>query len=150
MTALLGLIALALVWVGALFGLVWSWNRRIQRFRAAGLEVALEHRNLKADEVLWLNVRSHTAGWSAFYFCFFVLLGLADFPVWQRLGVGFSLALFYGYLSASRETGRYCDRLSLFSPRADPVWLFVIVSAELLGYFGVLICAGQILVEVVK
>lgn len=150
MPAFLGLVALGLFWVGALCALTWSWDRYLHRASAAGVEISSKHRELKLSTVLWLNVRSHTVGWSAFYFVFFVLLGLAGFPVWQRLGIGCVLALYYGSLRASRETGQQPGQPSLFSPRVDRVWYFTILSAEWLGYFGVLVFAGQILVEVVK
>jgi hypothetical protein len=150
MSVFLGLVALGLFWIGSLCALTWSWDRSLQRALAAGVEILSEHRSLKLRTVLWLNIRSHTVGWSAFYFCFFVLLGLADFPVWQRLGIGGLLALYYGYLRESRETGQYPDRPSLFSPSVDRVWYFTILSAEWFGYYGVLILAGQVLVGLLK
>jgi hypothetical protein len=150
MSAFLGLVALGLVWLGALCALAWSWDRYLQRALAAEVEITSEHRDLKFGTLLWSNVRSHTVGWSAFYFGFFLLLGLVGFPVWQRLGIGCLLALYYGYLCAGRETGKYSDRLSLFSPAVDRVWYSTILSAEWLGYYGVLIFAGQLLVEAVK
>jgi hypothetical protein len=115
-----------------------------------GIDIAQEHRTLGRGTVMWLNVRRHTAGWTAFYFLFFLALGLADLPVWQRLGVGCLLALYYGYLRASKETHQDRDRLPLFSPRSDRLWYFTILSAEWLGYYGVLIFAGDLLLAVVK
>lgn len=150
MTAFLGLIALGLVWLGALYALGWSWDRYLNRALAADVEISSEHRDLQFGTRVWSNVRSHTVGWSGFFFGFFLLLGLVGFPVWQRLGVGCLLALYYGYLRASRETGKYRDQLSLFSPAADRVWYFIILSIEWLGYYGVLIFAGQLLIEVFK
>lgn len=149
MPAFLGLLALGLVWLGALYALARTWDRYLQRALAADVEISKEHRDLKFGSVLWSNVRSHTSGWSAFFFGFFLLLGLAEFPVWQRLGIACLLALYYGYLRASRETGK-CDRLAIFSPAVDRVWYFIILSAEWLGYFGVLIFFGQLLIEVVN
>jgi hypothetical protein len=150
MPAFLGLVALGLFWVGALCALAWSWNRYLQRALAANIQISDQHRGFKLSTVLWGNIRSHTIGWSAFYFFFFLLLGLASFPTWQRLGISFVLALYYGYLRESRETGKHRDRLTLFSPRADRVWYFTVLSAEWFGYYGVLVFAGQLVLEAVK
>lgn len=99
--------------------------------------------------MLWLNVRRHTIGWSVFFFGFFVLLGLADFPVWQRLGIAFLLSVTYGYQRVTKETGRDRGAVPLFTPFADKVWGFAILSAEWLGYFGVLVFLGQLIIEAI-
>lgn len=96
---------------------------------------------------MWLNIRRHTIGWTVFYFLFILVLGLIDLPIWQRLGIGCLLALYYGYLRASTETNQADNRLALFSPTTDKVWYFTILSAEWLGYFGVLIFVGELLIS---
>lgn len=150
MAALIGLIALSLFWLGALAAVAWSWDRYLQRSLAVGVDISQEHRELNTKRVIWLNVRRHTVGWTLFYFSFFFALGLVGLPVWQRLGIGCLLALYYGYLRASTETHQDGDRLPLFSSRTDKAWYFTILSAEWLGYYGVLIFAGEVIVAVVK
>jgi hypothetical protein len=150
MEALLGLIGLGLVWVGALCLWAWSWDRHVQLILAAGFDVESEHRNLQSGELVWLQVRSHTIGWSAFFFAFFALQGLAGFPVWKRLGLACVLSVTYAYGRTAREVGQGPERVPLLTPWADKVWYFSILSAEWLGYFGVLVFLGQFFVEAAK
>lgn len=122
-------------------GVVLGQTTRL--LQAAGIDVVSEHRNLKPGAMVWLKVRSHTIGWSVFLFAFFALLGVAECPVWQRLGIAFCLSVSYEYSRTTRGMGRDPSRVLLFTPLADKVWEFSIVSAEWLGYFGVLIFLGS-------
>lgn len=150
MTALLGVLGLGVFWLGALCLVAWSWGKHLELMLAAGIDVVSEHRKLKPGTVLWLCVRSHTIGWSIFFFAFFALLGLAEFPVWQRLGIACLLSVTYAYSRTNRVTQREPGVVPLFTPWADRVWYFSIWSAEWLGYFGVLIFLGQLLVEAIR
>jgi hypothetical protein len=151
MLSIIGLGVMLLLWLATLRTLAWSWQRHIPVAIAAGIEVDGEFRGLTSSQVIWRNVQRHTWGWTAFFFGFFLLLDIADFPTWQRLGIAVVLSAYWGIIRVQQDEkgGQESEprRDILFGPVKDQVWYRGLAVGEWFGYLGLIVFASQILAE---
>jgi len=146
---LLGLIGMAFVWFAGLYGLAWSWRRSVLAFEAADVDIPDGLRTLSATEVMGLNVRRHTIGWSVFFFSCFLALAVIDLPIWAGLGMALVLGVHYGSVQVTdeREQEARAVRPPIFSEEIDNVGYTAVAATEWFGYLGVLVFAAQIVSE---
>lgn len=149
MTAGVGVVLMLAWWAFALRGLAWSWQKHVPVLMSAGESVRGDFRELRQSQVFWMNVRRHTVGWTIFFSLFFLALGLAKFPVWQRLVIAAGLAAWYASARIAQGEGSGGAEAWLFGPKRDRAWYWVLAAAEWFGYLGVLVFCGQAVVEVV-
>jgi hypothetical protein len=151
MLSVVGLGAMLLLWLATLCILTWSWQRHLPVAIAAGIEVEGDLRELTASQVICRNVQRHSWGWTTFFFGFFLLLDIADFPTWQRLGIAIVLSAYWGIIRVQQDEkgGQEGEsrRDILFGPVKDQVWYRGLAVGEWLGYLGLIVFASQILVE---
>lgn len=141
-----------LLWLATLFALAWSWQKHLPVAIAAGMEVNDELRHLTSSQVIWRNVQRHTWGWTAFFFGFFFLLDVADFPAWQRLGIAIVLSTYWGIIRVQRDEAQGGQEAKprrdiLFGPMQDQVWYRGLAIGEWFGYLGLIMFASQIVAE---
>jgi hypothetical protein len=95
--------------------------------------------------------RRHTPGWTAAIFVFFVLLGLADFPLWQSLAFGGLLSLVYGTNEVAREENERVESepkgVPLFGRLRDAAWYRLLAVAEWASYLASIVFGAYLLLS---
>jgi hypothetical protein len=149
MPSALGLLIAIVAWVGVAHVAVWSWNRHVAVLVASGLQVD------DADTPLGVGrlARRHTPGWTAAILVFFLLLGLADFPLWQSLGFAGLLSLVYGTNEVAREESERDESepkgVPLFGRLRDAAWYRLLAVAEWASYLASIVFGAYLLLELV-
>lgn len=146
----IGLLAVALAaWAGFLCCVVWTWNRQVAVMAESGLYVREADRRIDMVRA----VRRHTLGWTLFFAGCFVLMDLASFPLWQRLGFVTVLAVAYGTTSIRRDEEDWIRetnlaRPALFGRARDAAWYRVLAVGEWAAYLSSLALVADLLVGV--
>lgn len=139
------LMALAL-YLAAIYGLVWSASRRINKIEGHGVPVG-ERPVFPSVHEIWIR---HSVEWLLGYFVLFLLLGLMDLPLWWRLGLGAVFALFFGSVWFD-QSGRNTDKeVRRYRRGASNLWYWVLAVADWLGFMWTLCFASALAVEVIQ
>lgn len=148
MEAIALLIALV-AWMAVMRTIAWSWNKHASVIADGGLHVAESDQRMTMARI----ARRHTVGWTLTLFGFFVLLGLAEFPLWQQLALAGILAVIYGTSSIKRGESEWAgrdepDRMALFGRVRDAIWYRALAASEWAAYLVALVFVGNLLVGV--
>jgi hypothetical protein len=142
---LIGLLVSAVVWWVAVQGIVWSWGRRINVAADSGI---LTDKRLATPTVAEVMLR-RSSGWTFGFLILFVLLALADFPFWQRLGIAGALAVVYGSIWLSQsDRGSAAEVSPALQRSGSDVWYWLLAVGEWLGYLGVLCFASEAVIAI--
>ncbi|HEU5062007.1 MAG TPA: hypothetical protein VFT79_02500 [Solirubrobacterales bacterium] len=150
MPSWVGLLAALSMWLVAMGVIAWTWNRHVAVMTASGVEVDDRDRHISVERV----ARYHTLGWTVVLFIFFVLLDLAAFPLWQRLGFSGLLALVYGGHAISRGEGEWVGRddpgaFALFGRFRDALWYRVLMVTDWAAYLATIVFGADLAVELI-
>lgn len=150
MISLLGLLLAILFWIGILWGIAWTWNRHVEVLLASGVQVDEADQHMTIKRV----ARYHTVGLAITFFIFFLVLGLATFPLWQLLGIAGCLSLYFGPSAVARSEDEWTSRhdpgdLALLGRQSDAIWYRVLMVLEWAFYLGIIVLAAYLLVEAV-
>jgi hypothetical protein len=140
-----GLLIALFLWIGAMSGIVWSWNRHVPLVVEAGFDVKKEHRHIDLARV----ARRHTLGWTAFFSVLFLALALSSFPLWQRVGFAVVLSVIYGLSRIKRgEANRLGkdepNRVAMFGVTRDRLWYRVLAIGDWAGYLIAIVFATEL------
>lgn len=135
------LMALAL-YLAAIYAIVWSASRRISAADGRGLSVG-EKPTFPSMREVWVR---HSLEWLIGFFAFFLLLGITDFPIWQRLGLGAALALVFGSVWFDQSGRAPASEAGRRLPSNAWYWLLAVV--DWLGFMWTLCFASALVVEV--
>jgi len=144
--SLVGLIACASLYLISIYGFVWMGKRRIERASRRGVALSPEPMFPSAAEI-W---RRHSVDMTVIYGLFFGALGLADFTIWQRVGIAGLAALVFGSVWISNSSYRL--NLGIASPareRAGAIGYWCLSIADWFGYLGILCFGTALIVEVI-
>lgn len=140
----LGLVGSALLYLAAIYGIEWSSLRRVRGGDGSGIAVDAPMSFPTAQEIL----RRHSVEWAVGFALFFVLLAIADFPLWQRLGVAGVLAIAFGSMWLSQsEPGSAAEAAPSFQRMGSNIWYWLLAVFDWLGFLGVLCFATELLVR---
>jgi len=128
----------------AIYGLVWSASRRIKDLEGSGIPVDNRWKFPSARELL----DRHSVEWLVGFFALFLLLGLVDFPLWQRLGIGAMLALYFGSVWFDRSGRNTDEGVSGARRFASNLWYWLLAVADWLGFMWILCFASALVLEV--
>lgn len=150
MLAIGGLLIALILWITAMSGIVWSWNRHVPLVVAAGFDVKKENQHIDLARV----VRRHTWGWTAFFLALFLALALSDFPLWQRVAFAAVLSVIYGLSRIKRgEATRLGkdepERVAMFSVTRDRLWYRVLAIGDWAGYLIAIVFATELVAKAV-
>jgi hypothetical protein len=139
------LTALAL-YLAAIYGIAWSASRRISEIE--GRSVPIRHRlAFPSVHEIWIR---HSVEWLLGFFVFFLLLGLTEFPLWQRLGLGAVFALYFGSVWFD-QSGRNTDKeVRRYRRGASNVWYWLLAVADWLGFMWIVCFASALVIEVIQ
>lgn len=143
--AICGLLFSLALYLAAIYGLVWSASRRVRYLEAQGVSTDDRWKFPSAREIL---IR-HSGEWLLGFFVFFLLLGLADFPLWQRLGIGALAALYFGSIWFDQSGRNMDERVSAGRRLASNVWYWLLAVADWLGFMWLLGFASALVLEAV-
>lgn len=87
-----------LIWLGVTILIAWTWKRHIALMVGSGVQIDAKDQQMSSARI----PKRHMVGWSAAFFAVFLLLELADVPLWWLLLFCRLLAIVYG----SSEIGR--------------------------------------------
>lgn len=146
MLSAIGLFIAITIWIGVLHLIACTWNRHVLAMVNSGVEVVEGDRRMTIDRV----ARYHTLGWTVAIFVFFVLLELADFPLWQLLGFAGLLSLVYGMSAVSRGESEWIGRddpaaVALFGHRRDAIWYRMLMILDWAAYLAAIVFAADVL-----
>lgn len=140
--SVLGLLGSLMLYLGAMWAMSWS-AVRARRVEAQGVSVVDKPTLPSVSEA----VHRHGLEWLIGYFVFFFVLGIAGFPLWQRLGTGLLLALFFGSVWFARS-GRASGHNGIRSAAIN-AWYWSLAVADLLGFMWTLCFLGEVALELV-
>lgn len=145
--ALLGLLASVSLYLGAIYGMVWSSSQRVKAAENRGVTIDAGLSFPSASEI----ARRHSIEWTIGFAVFFVILAVAGFPLWQRLGIAGVLAIAYGSMwLAQSEPGETAEAASLIQRIGSNTWYWLLAVGDWLGFLAVLCFATDILVSLIK
>jgi hypothetical protein len=150
MISVVGLLLALGAWLLVMQIIVWTWNQHVAIMVAAGAEIDDRDRRMRIRRV----ARRHTLGWTSVFFVFFVLLLVADFPLWQVLAFSFLLAFVYGANAIARGESEWVGRenprdLALFGPRRDALLYRMLAVADWAAYLAGIAFAADVLFSLV-
>jgi len=148
MALALGILLSVTIWVGVMQIIAWTWNQHVSKLAASGQRVDARDRHMSISRV----AHYHTVGWTFAIFLFFVLLDLADFPLWQMLGFAGLLALVYGTGAITRGEGEWVGKddpqgKALFGRRRDALWYRVLMVADWAAYLACIVFGAALTME---
>jgi hypothetical protein len=145
-TAFLGLVLSIVIWWAMMQAIVWSWTRRVSV--AASRNVDVDSLDLRPITVAAI-ARRHPLGWTVALAVFFTILAISNFPLWQRLGLTGVLAIIYGSTwLAKSEPGEQAESEGFARKVGSNLWYWVLAVGEWVGYFGAIVFATELLVQV--
>jgi hypothetical protein len=149
MVEAIGLLIALVAWMVVMRAIAWSWNKHASVIADGGLHVAESDQHMTVARI----ARRHTVGWTLALLGFFVLLGLAEFPLWQQLALAGILAVVYGTSSIKRGESEWAgkdepDRVALFGRIRDAIWYRVLAASEWAAYLVGLVFVGSLLVSI--
>jgi len=134
-----GLVLAFVLYMAAIYGISWTAVRRVDN---AGAQISPSSAPIRPStrEV----VERHSIEWLVGFFAFYLLLGIADFPLWQQLGMGALFALWFGSVWFN-QSGRNRDPgLSAGRRFASDAWYWLIAVADWLGFMWMLCFASAV------
>jgi len=141
-----GLLMALIMYLAAIYGMVWSASHRISEIEDRGGPVP-ERPTFPSVHDIWIR---HSVEWLIGFFTFFLLLGVVDFPLWQRLGIGFLLALYMGSIWFD-QSGRNTDKeIPKHRRGASNLWYWLLAVADFLGFLWILCFASALALEVIQ
>jgi hypothetical protein len=143
-TSIIGLIVCALLYLGAIAVFVRVGRRRIKWASREGVSLGPEPEFPSAAEI-WTR---HSVEMTVIYGVFFVALAVADFPIWQRVGIAGLAALVFGSLWIANSPTPV--GLDIATPRrrvASTAGYWCLAVADWFGYMGVLCFGTSLIVE---
>lgn len=145
-----GLLIALIIWIAAMSGIVWSWNRHVPIVVAAGFDVKKENQHIDLARV----ARRHTWGWTTFFLVLFLALALFDFPLWQRAAFVVVLSVIYGLSRIKRgETTRLGkdepERVAMFGVTRDQLWYRVLTIGDWAGYLLAIVFATELVARAI-
>jgi len=143
-----GLLIALVLWIGAMSGIVWSWNRHVPLVMAAGFEVEEKNQHIDLARV----ARRHTLGWTAFFAGIFLVLALWNFPLGQRVLFAVVLSAIYGLSRIKRgEATRLGkdepSRVAMFGVARDRLWYRVLATGDWAGYLVGIVFATELVAQ---
>jgi hypothetical protein len=150
MLAIGGILVAAILWMMAMWGITWTWNRHVPIVMAAGFEVEEKYRRIDLKRV----ARRHTLGWTAFFVGLFLVMALSNFPLWQRLGIAVLLSVFYGLSRIRRGEVHWVgrsepQRTAMFGKVRDRIWYRILAVAEWTGYLCAIVFATDLVGQII-
>jgi len=140
--ALIGLCASVGLYLSAIYGIEWSSSRRIKAAESRGIAVDAAPSFPTAAEI----VRRHSIEWAIGFAVFFIALEVADFSLWQRLGIAVILAMTFGSMwLAQTEPGEGAPPTN--HSMGSNVWYWLLAVGDWMGFLSVLCFATEILVR---
>lgn len=90
----------------------------------------------------------HGLEWTIGLAIFFLLLGLTDFPLWQRLGVAGMFAVVLGSLwLAQSDRGGSAEQAPLAQRLGSDIWYWMLATVDWLGFLGLLCFGSELLLQ---
>lgn len=145
--AILGLLTSAVLYLVAIYGIVWSSSLRVNRAEDRGAVVDAQLSFPGVEEI----VRRHTLEWLIGFALFFTVLALANFPLWQRLGMAGALAVAFGSMWLSQsEPGSAARELPPLRRMGSSVWYWLLAVGDWLGFLGMICFGTDLLVRILE
>jgi len=142
---LLGLFASVVLYLSAIYGIMWSSLQRVRAAEDRGIAIDARLSFPTAAEIL----RRHTVEWAIGYAVFFIILAIADFPFWQRLGIAGVLAVVFGSMwLAQSEPGSTAEAVPPIRRMGSNIWYWSLAVGDWLGFLSVLCFATEVLVRI--
>jgi len=143
--SLVGLFASVALYLSAISAFVWAGRRRIDWASRRGLELGPRPSFPSAAEI-W---RRHGVDMTLIYGAFFIVLALADFSIWQRVGIAALAALVFGsFWVANSPSPLGLEVASPARRKMSTAGYWCLSVADWFGYLGVLCFGTALLVEV--
>ena len=143
---LLGLLASVILYLSAIYGIVWSSSQRVRAAEGRGIEIDARLSFPTAAKIL----RRHAVEWTIGYAVFFIILAIANFPFWQRLGIAGVLAVVFGSTwLAQSEPGSAAEAAPPIRRMGSNIWYWLLAVADWLGFLSVLCFATEALIRIV-
>lgn len=143
--SLLGLLACAVLYFSTISAFVWIGRRRIEWASHRGLVLEPRPEFPSLTGIL----RRHSIDMTLIYGAFFIVLGLAGFSIWQRVGIAAMAALVFGSFWIANSPGQIgLDVASAVRRRTSTAGYWCLSVADWFGYLGVLCFGAALLVEV--
>jgi hypothetical protein len=142
--SVVGLIACASLYLGAIWTFVWIGKRRIEWASRHGVAVGPKPQFPSVPEI-WTR---HSAEMTVIYGVFFLALALAGFPLWQRVGIAAFASLVFGSFWIANSPSRIA--LDVASPArrtASTAGYWCLSVTDWFSYMGVLCFGTAFLVE---
>lgn len=140
-----GLLLSLTLYLVAIYGIMWSASRRIDGMESRGIRVDKKAEFPSPREIL---VR-HSTEWLFGFFALFLLLGLINLSLWQRLGIGAIFALYFGSVWFD-QSGRNTDENASPGWRsASNLWYWLLGVGDWLGFMWTLCFASALVLEAV-
>lgn len=145
-----GLLIALFLWIGAMLGIVWSWNRHVPHVVAAGFDVEKENQHIDLARI----ARRHTLGWTTFFSVLFLAMALSNFPLWQRVAFAAVLSVIYGLSRIKRgEENRLGkdepDRVAMFGVTRDRLWYRALAIGDWAGYLIAIVFATELVAQAI-
>jgi hypothetical protein len=144
LTAIIGLISSALLYLGVVYAFVWTGERRMRWGERHGFLLTPEPKIPTAAEI----VKRRSTEMIVIYSGVFVLLGLMDFTIWARLGFAAIGAVVFGSASfANTPHDLALPGTSLVARVNSRVGYWCLAVLDWFGFFGVLCFGTALLIE---
>jgi hypothetical protein len=141
---IIGLIASTLLYLAAIYALVWAGQRRVKWGAQRGLSPNVEPKFPSVTEI-W---NRHSVEMTVIYAVVFALLALMDFTIWARLGFAALGALFFGSAwIANSPSDPGLPGSSPAAKRASDFGYWCLAVLDWFGYMSVLCFAGAVVAE---
>jgi hypothetical protein len=139
---ILGLLASVGLYLIAIYGIAWSSSRRIKAAENYGATVDAQLSFPSATEIF----RRHSVEWAIGFAILFVILAVADFPFWQRLGIAGVLAIVFGSMwLAQSEPGEAAEAAPSIHGTGSNIWYWLLAVGDWFGFLAVLCFATEVL-----
>ena len=139
---LCGLFLALALYLAAIYGILWSAGRR-----RIGAD-AMPAEPLRFPSY-WEILTRHSLEWLLGFFAFFLLLGIADFPLWQRLGLGAVFALVFGWAWFDQSGRNRDDDAAPRHKAASNLWYWFLAFVDWLGFMWLLCFSSALVLEAV-
>lgn len=141
-----GLLLSLVLYLAAIYGIAWSASRRVREFEGPSVSARKSPEFPRMHEI-WVR---HSVEWLVGFFVFFLILGLTDFPLWQRLGLGAVFALFLGSIWFD-QSGRNPNKgLPRYRRGMSNAWYLLLAVTDWLGFMWVLCFSSALAIEVIQ
>lgn len=117
--------------------------------------MAAESRGIEVDAPLSFPgaaeiARRHSLEWAIGFAIFFIILAIAAFPFWQRLGIAGVLAIAFGSMWLTQsEPGSSSEEVPPIHRLGSNAWYWLLAVADWLGFLSVLCFATEVVVRAV-